>query len=161
METNSTGEDNASTDDHLSADFAAPTPQQPKKQSMLMDPPVAPRGTVAMPLDTPSPDLTSASREPKPEGGAEHKEDYLPPPPPKVESSRQSNPAAGGFYKPPSWGVVEAPEASGLSLTVLKAGVEVNNISLDNQTHVLLGESSLLEPDFLAWSCSGVLCTSW
>lgn len=150
METNSAGGDTRCAKDPPSADFPAPTPQQPKKQSMLIDPPVAPRGTVGMPLDTPSPDLTSALREDKPEGGAENKEDNLPPPPPKVETSRQSNPAAGGFYKPPSWGVVEAPEASGLSLTVLKAGVEVNSISLDNRTHVLLGEPSLLERIFFA-----------
>ncbi|CAN0454393.1 unnamed protein product, partial [Ectocarpus sp. 12 AP-2014] len=47
---------------------------------------------------------------------------------------------ASGGYKPPSWGLTEAPGASGLSLTVLKGGVEVGNISLDNRTHVLLGE---------------------
>lgn len=69
---------------------------------------------------------------------------FLPPPPPKKSSAvaggvKKAAPT-GESYRPPSWGVKEAPEASGLSLTVLKGGIEVNSISLDNRTHILLGE---------------------
>ncbi|CBN74145.1 conserved unknown protein [Ectocarpus siliculosus] len=66
----------------------------------------------------------------------------LPPPPPKTAGSLNGDgvkAVASGGYKPPSWGLTEAPGASGLSLTVLKGGVEVGSISLDNRTHVLLG----------------------
>ncbi|CAM9243574.1 unnamed protein product, partial [Ectocarpus sp. 12 AP-2014] len=67
----------------------------------------------------------------------------LPPPPPKTAGGLNGGglkAVASGGYKPPSWGLTEAPGASGLSLTVLKGGVEVGSISLDNRTHVLLGE---------------------
>ncbi|CAM9682849.1 unnamed protein product [Ectocarpus fasciculatus] len=66
----------------------------------------------------------------------------LPPPPPKTAGGLNGGglkAVASGGYKPPSWGLTEAPSASGLSLTVLKGGVEVGSISLDNRTHVLLG----------------------
>lgn len=43
-------------------------------------------------------------------------------------------------YEAPSWAPTEAPTDSGLSLTVLKGGVEINNISLDNRTHWLFGK---------------------
>lgn len=81
------------------------------------------------------PDLVGAKG-----GGA-----FLPPPPPKksgavVSGAPKAAPTAGGSYRPPSWGLKEAPEASGLSLAVLKGGIEVNSISLDNRTHILLGE---------------------
>lgn len=71
----------------------------------------------------------------------------LPPPPPKTADSLiggRLKAVASGGYKPPSWGLTEPPGASGLSLTVLKGGVEVCSISLDNRTHVLLGELGLL-----------------
>lgn len=66
----------------------------------------------------------------------------LPPPPPKNYGVAKAAPT-GESYRAPSWGLNEAPEASGLSLTVLKGGIEVNSISLDNRTHVLLGEVHL------------------
>lgn len=47
---------------------------------------------------------------------------------------------SGLSYKPPSWAPTQAPTDSGYSLTVLKGGVEVNSIPLDNRTHCLLGE---------------------
>lgn len=140
METNSADEDTTSMKELPSTkNMSAPTPQQPKQSTM------GPPGTVAIPSAKP-PRNPSTPREDKPEGGAEDKEVLVPPPPPQVSSSQRSNPAAGGSYKPPSWGVVKAPEASGLSLTVLKSGVEVNSISLDNRTHVLLGEPRWLKP---------------
>lgn len=68
----------------------------------------------------------------------------LPPPPPKRSGASGGTHGAGvskaGSYKPPSWGLADPPEASGLSLTVLKGGIEVSSISLDNRTHILLGE---------------------
>lgn len=60
----------------------------------------------------------------------------LPPPRPKVAGGK-----SGGGYRPPSWAPAVAPTDTGLSLTVLKGGVEVNTISLDNRTHCLLGEA--------------------
>ena len=73
------------------------------------------------------------------EGGAS-----LPPPPPKKSGASAGKNSAGvskdGRYKPPGWGLTVPPEASGLSLTVLKGGIEVSSISLDNRTHILLGE---------------------
>lgn len=60
----------------------------------------------------------------------------LPPPRPKVAGGKGS-----GGYRPPSWAPAVAPTDTGLSLTVLKGGVEVSTISLDNRTHCLLGEA--------------------
>lgn len=75
---------------------------------------------------------------------------FLPPPPPKKSDAVAGGVAkaapTGESYRPPSWGLAEAPEASGLSLTILKGGIEVNSISLDSRTHILLGELRATSP---------------
>lgn len=137
----------------LSMDFPVPAPiivagQQRKKSkdasvrvaggtSTMPPPPLPTLENKPAPTERPSaPDEAEGDRS-------------LPPPPPKVATNQQDNAGGkaasgggggGGGYKPPSWGLTAAPESSGLSLTVLKGGIEVNSISLDNRTHVLLGE---------------------
>lgn len=58
----------------------------------------------------------------------------LPPPVPKAGGAR-----AFGTYRPPSWGA-ETPPESALSLTVLKGGVEVDSVRLQDKTRFLFGE---------------------
>lgn len=85
------------------------------------------------------------------DGGAS----ILPPPPRVAGAPPGSSSSSSGSYKPPKWGLAEAPEASGLSLTVLKGGIEVSSISLDNRTHVLLGELDFCPCRIFCW-CAGV-----
>lgn len=43
--------------------------------------------------------------------------------------------------QPPNWASSKVPPYFGLSLTVLKGGIEVGKISLNGRTRILLGES--------------------
>ena len=139
-------------------DFPAPAPviiagQQAIKNTDVSAPPNRTLTTQQSPSvsTTDSAPKTEENQHPEPTAGGGGVS--LPPPPPKVASGRDSSGGGkeaaagrgggGGGYKPPSWGVTTAPDASGLSLTVLKGGIEVGNISLDNRTHILLGEFKL------------------
>lgn len=95
------------------------------------------------PLADNTPNAQAEGKKPELAGGKGDGTLLLPPPPKKsgaVTSGVAKAAPTGASYRPPSWGLEEAPEASGLSLTVLKGGIEVNSISLDNRTHILLGE---------------------
>lgn len=114
--------------------------------STMLPPPSAPA-----PLADTTPNAQGEEKKPEIAGG-KGGGTFLPPPPPKKSGVLASGVAkaapTGASYRPPSWGLTEAPEASGLSLTVLKSGIEVNSISLDNRTHILLGEL------YFGWLCA-------
>ncbi|CAM9250797.1 unnamed protein product [Scytosiphon promiscuus] len=132
------------------SDFPMPTPVIVAGKEVKQT--ISTTSAAPAPASTMLPPDSSDNRKPKPseQPYTESAESYstLPPPPPKIISTAVASSGAknaqlreirSSGYKPPSWGLTEAPEASGLSLTVLKGGIEVSSISLDNRTHVLLG----------------------
>ncbi len=101
---------------------------------------VPPSAAAAQPLADSTPNSQGEAKKSETTAAAESGTSLPPPPPKKAGASGGAGVAKGGSYKPPSWGLTDPPEASGLSLTVLKGGIEVSTISLDNRTHILLGE---------------------
>lgn len=123
-----------------SSNSAVPAPSPPRTSTMAMLPPP----TTPLVAADASQEGVPDEEMPIPTAPAAGANASLPPPPPKAGGcgvgERTAAGSSGAGYKPPSWGLTAAPTASGLSLTVLKGGIEVASISLDNRTHVLLGE---------------------